>query len=376
MENKTQHGYLVLADISGYTSFLAKTELEHAHEILTELLNLIVTEFSSMLTFSKFEGDCVFSYVSESKLSRGETLLELVEATYMAFRDLLQTCARRTTCTCNACRAIPTLDLKFMVHYGDYILQELVTGKELVGSDVNLVHRLLKNHITEGTGWRAYALFTEKALEHMCVQPEDMHRQIEAYEHLGDVPTLTLDLHARHKALTDARRVFITPEEANVTRVQEFPVAPAVLWDWLNDPDKRSRYTPGKHWSLGQRAGGRTGVGAANHCAHGKNSTSTEKIVDWRPFDYFTTYSEIKMGLVMKMTWTNKLETVPAGTCVRSTIKLDSPLPGFLNQKVANMIGKMAIDDSWKYLLPLLKAETGTPDNHVTLSDSALAAAR
>ncbi len=45
MENKTQHGYLVLADISGYTSFLAKTELEHAHEILTELLNLIVTEF-------------------------------------------------------------------------------------------------------------------------------------------------------------------------------------------------------------------------------------------------------------------------------------------------------------------------------------------
>ena len=30
METKTQHGYLVLVDISGYTSYLAATELEHA----------------------------------------------------------------------------------------------------------------------------------------------------------------------------------------------------------------------------------------------------------------------------------------------------------------------------------------------------------
>jgi hypothetical protein len=28
--NETQHGYLLLADISGYTSFVAATELEHA----------------------------------------------------------------------------------------------------------------------------------------------------------------------------------------------------------------------------------------------------------------------------------------------------------------------------------------------------------
>jgi hypothetical protein len=34
-------GYLLLADISGYTTFLTETELEHSHAIATELTRLI-----------------------------------------------------------------------------------------------------------------------------------------------------------------------------------------------------------------------------------------------------------------------------------------------------------------------------------------------
>src|SRR5262245_30190907 len=115
----TQHGYLVLADISGYTSYLSKVELDHAHEILTDLLETIVGKFKAVLTIAKLEGDAVFGYVPEAKMERGETLLELVESTYAAFRDRRESAHRRTTCTCNACRAIPTLDLKFFVHHGD-----------------------------------------------------------------------------------------------------------------------------------------------------------------------------------------------------------------------------------------------------------------
>ena len=33
MNNETQHGYLVLADISGYTSYLAGVELTHSREM-------------------------------------------------------------------------------------------------------------------------------------------------------------------------------------------------------------------------------------------------------------------------------------------------------------------------------------------------------
>ncbi len=42
MERKTQKGYLVLADISGYTSFVPQTEIEHADIALSYLLETIV----------------------------------------------------------------------------------------------------------------------------------------------------------------------------------------------------------------------------------------------------------------------------------------------------------------------------------------------
>ena len=87
MDTKTQHGYLILADISGYSSFVAKSELEHAHDILTELLDLILKRLMAIFTLSKLEGDAIFVYAPEEKLTRCETLLEMIESTYAAFKD-------------------------------------------------------------------------------------------------------------------------------------------------------------------------------------------------------------------------------------------------------------------------------------------------
>src|SRR6266851_5323812 len=130
-EQKMQHGYLMLADISGYTSYLAGVELDHAHEILSDLLETIVGSLKSLLTIAKLEGDAVFGYVPEALVGRGETLFELVESTYAAFRDRQEAVRRRTTCDCNACRAIPALDLKFMTHYGSYTVQTISAIHEL-----------------------------------------------------------------------------------------------------------------------------------------------------------------------------------------------------------------------------------------------------
>ena len=144
MTEQIQTGYFILADISGYTSYLAGVELDHAHEILTDLLETIMDRFKPFLIISKLEGDAVFAYVPTGKMPRGETLLELVEGTYLAFRDRQLAIQRRTTCACNACHNIPSLDLKFIVHHGEYLLQVVRSIIEPIGSDVNLAHRLKK----------------------------------------------------------------------------------------------------------------------------------------------------------------------------------------------------------------------------------------
>jgi class 3 adenylate cyclase len=207
MSSITQHGYFVIADISGYTSFVAKTELEHSHEILTELLELLVDKFTPLMVISKLEGDAVFAYAGENVFARGDTLLEFMESMYVAFRDRQVSMRRKTTCTCAACQNIPSLDLKFIAHHGDFIVQNIGNVRELVGSDVNLIHRLSKNHVSESTGWRAYMMFTEQCLDHLKLNLEDTHVQMEDYEHLGEIKTYNIDLHKRYKEITPRRIV-------------------------------------------------------------------------------------------------------------------------------------------------------------------------
>ena len=66
---------------------------------------------------------------------------------------------------------------------------------------------------------------------------------------------------------------------------------PVIIWDWLTSPEKRNKVAPDNVWSAINRPSGRTGIGAKNHCAHGINSITSETILDWQPFDYYTTES-------------------------------------------------------------------------------------
>jgi len=201
MESKTQKGYLVLADISGYTFFLANTELEHANIAISYLLETIVEKMGAALTISKLEGDAIFAYLEEDKLPEGKFLLELIDEIYRAFREKAMALHEGTTCPCKACQTIPTLDLKFMVHHGDFIIQNVAGIKDLLGSDVNLVHRLTKNGVAQSTGWRGYALFTVQGLERIQADKQAFIRQSESYEHLGDVETYVMDMHPRYEKM-------------------------------------------------------------------------------------------------------------------------------------------------------------------------------
>jgi class 3 adenylate cyclase len=290
MDAKIQHGFLILADITGFTAYLSQVELDHAQSILAELLETIVEKFKTMLIISKLEGDAVFAYIPAEKLTRGETLLELIETTYLAFKDQVEATRRRTTCNCQACSRIPSLDLKFILHYGEYMEQRVGDIHELVGSDVNLVHRLLKNSVAETTGWRAYVLLTQAGISQLAVRPDDLHQQAEHYEHLGNVETYSYNLKPRLEALLSEQRVRIGPEDAQVITKHDYAFSAPVVWEWLNDPVKRTLWNPEKkvvfkHISM---SGGRSGVGTLTHCVHGKKIAMAETVLDWHPFEYFS----------------------------------------------------------------------------------------
>jgi len=307
-----EHGYIVIADITGYTAFLSSSELEHAEDSLRSLINLLIEQTKPPLVISRLQGDAVISYAPQASFLQGQTLVEIIENTYVAFRQARERMQLNTTCTCAACQNIPNLDLKFLVHYGNYILQPTPMYQELVGNDVNLTHRLLKNRITERTGVKAYAAYTEPAVEALGIREFciDMSQHTESYEHLGEIRLYIQDLQKVWKRERERRRVFVEPAETWFTIETEIPAPPPLVWDYFTKPEYRTILMGADAMPVDNRIQGRTAPGTVYVCAHG-DARVRHAVLDWKPFEYYTYETEMPMGA--KSLITTQLISVAGG---------------------------------------------------------------
>src|SRR5204862_4430929 len=163
----------LIADISGYTGYLADVELGHAQDILADLVGAVVTALRPNFRLAKLEGDAAFTFMTAEKID-GSMLLDTIERCYFGFRRRRRDVRQATSCECNACARIPDLDLKFVVHHGATLVHKVAGRQELVGPDVIVVHRLLKNEVVEGLGIEAYALFTQACLDAADLDPRPL----------------------------------------------------------------------------------------------------------------------------------------------------------------------------------------------------------
>src|SRR5262245_49729927 len=156
-------GFLLVADLSGYTAYVSGAEIEHAPTIAGDLLETIVGRLEPPFRLAKLEGDAAFLFVEDGRADPS-LLLDAVESAYIAFRRRLRSIEQATACDCSACRTAPRLDLKFFLHHGQYVRTQNAGRDELAGSAVIVVHRLLKGTTAErmhGTrGTNGFAVFT------------------------------------------------------------------------------------------------------------------------------------------------------------------------------------------------------------------------
>ncbi|MFL5675003.1 MAG: DUF2652 domain-containing protein, partial [Chloroflexota bacterium] len=234
MLNQSEPACLVIADITGYTSYLAGVELDHAQDILADLIDTVVGSLRPTFRLAKLEGDAAFTYALTATVD-GSALMDTIERTYFAFRRRLRDIGQASVCDCNACIRMPALDLKFLAHHGTILRQRMAGREELVGSPVIVAHRLLKNAVTEMTGFRAYALYTEDCLRAAGIEDPGAlglveHR--EGYDHLGDVTAWVADLDAAWTTEQARTRVYVEPKSAMATVDYTLPAPPAIAWEY------------------------------------------------------------------------------------------------------------------------------------------------
>lgn len=168
--HRPEPGTLIIGDLSGYTRYLTETESDHAHAVLDGVFALMTKALQPSFHIQELEGDALFVYRLESTPDAA-MLLDAVEQTYFAFRRHMRDVIAATTCVCNACQRMPLLDLKFIAHFGSFIVDRMGSSDKVTGTDVVIVHRLLKNDVVERLGLRSYAIYTDALIRGGGIDP-------------------------------------------------------------------------------------------------------------------------------------------------------------------------------------------------------------
>jgi len=305
-------GSLVLTDISGYTTYLLGTELEHAQDVLSDLMGVVVGTLQPPLTVTKLEGDAIFSYALDGACG-ASTLLDSIERSYFAFRSRQRDIAHATSCTCDACKQIPTLDLKFIVHHGSFVRRDISGNEELTGRDVIVLHRLAKNSAADVLGTKGYVLLTDECMDALGLDGTalGMQAHVERYDDVGEIACCLEDIGQRWQAESDRQRVYVTADAPSFERTFTVPVDRTTAWEWITASEKRALYAADEVTLMSP--GGRQRTGVTNHCMHGSDVV-IEHVADWRPFDYFTKAYELPG--VGRMNWTFEFVEGDGGTTI------------------------------------------------------------
>ena len=289
---KAENACFAIADISGYTHFVSGVELDHAQDIIADVMDTLVRALRPPFRLAKFEGDAAFVYAPADKVN-GPLVQDSIEQAYFAFRKRLRSIKQANSCECQACSRMQSLDVKFVVHHGEFIRQKMAGREELAGRDVILIHRLLKNDVGKTFGPHAYALYSDACVKALGIDPvgQGLKEHAEAIEHIGETKCWVSDLEEAWTREVETARTLVQRAGAFMVMERDFPAPRQAVWDLVTAPENHLRWQRSDDVRE-NTAKGRRGPGAQLHCLHGKD-VIIEEVVDWRPFDYVTLATQL-----------------------------------------------------------------------------------
>jgi hypothetical protein len=185
---------LLIADIGGYTEYMQshRTSLGHAEANTARLLEKVI-DAARDFELIEIEGDAAFLSRQADALDRDATVAVTTQAVvsmHQAFH-IERRHVVTNLCPCDGCAQAENLKLKFVAHIGEVATQTVRRRRTLVGIDVILVHRLLKNavHVPE------YVLLSEELYRTgMDALPDQVHEVSQDLEGIGPVRTYFVDV--------------------------------------------------------------------------------------------------------------------------------------------------------------------------------------
>ena len=141
---------LLIADMGGYTAYMRthRFSLAHAEANTTRLLKKVI-DAAPGFNLIELEGDAAFLSRNAETLDPDVAVTEVLQAAAAMQRAFHYERAyvAANLCPCAGCKEVDNLTLKFVAHVAEVATQTIRNRTNLVGFDVILVHRLLKNPV-------------------------------------------------------------------------------------------------------------------------------------------------------------------------------------------------------------------------------------
>ncbi|MBC6991082.1 DUF2652 domain-containing protein [Hymenobacter sp. BT491] len=180
---------LFIPDISGFTRFIEASGSRLAPYLIADLLEILIEANLLDMQVSEIQGDAILFYRLGPPPSIADMVMQC-RRIFLDFQNYLRLVERDTDSDLGAALRNNDLTLKIIVHYGRVSIAQIREHTKLMGRDLIVVHRLLKNDVTGSE----YALFSEDYLQTQT--PADIARSFTwtrllrgstVYEHLGRI---------------------------------------------------------------------------------------------------------------------------------------------------------------------------------------------
>lgn len=197
MNNELIPTFFCVPDITGFTKFISTADIDFSTEVIPAILRKIIDANLLKMNVAEVEGDAIFFYKNgrlPSVVSVAKQCVHIYE-TFVHFIEKLKISRPEKY---EKYLSNNQLGLKIIIHYG-YSHQVKIKGRlKLLGEDVIIAHKLLKNNIPESN----YILLTDKYISkiktskqlHNYFHWEELFEGIEEYDHIGKVSYKYLSL--------------------------------------------------------------------------------------------------------------------------------------------------------------------------------------
>lgn len=146
----SERAVLLIADIGGYTDYMRSHRMSLAHaEVNTSRMLEKMIDAAPAFDLIEIEGDAAFLSRPAGTGEPETTVTEILQTAVSMHRafHLERQYVAKNLCPCAGCKEASNLKLKFVAHIGEVATQRIRGRIKLVGIDVILVHRLLKNPV-------------------------------------------------------------------------------------------------------------------------------------------------------------------------------------------------------------------------------------